>query len=180
MGQVIYYAAASLDGFIADADGGVDWLPQGQDDDYGYAQFYSGVDALLMGRRTYDQVLSFGEWPYAGKPTYVFTRRPPDDNPHGVRFVESDAADFMREIGDQYDGVLWLVGGGDLAEQFRRANLIDECMVFIIPVVLGQGVPLFGGDAPHTALALTEAQTYAHGIALLRYAPIERRRQWLT
>ena len=178
MGRIIYYVAASVDGYIADADGGVGWLPQGESggDDFGYRAFYDQVDALAMGRRTYDQVLGFGEWPYAGKATYVFTADPPADNPYQVHFVRSEPADFVRTIASTYPGAVWLVGGGNLAEQFRRAGLIDEYRIFVIPVLLGRGTPLFGGDAPHTALELTEleltaTQTHAGGIVALQYRP---------
>ncbi len=174
MGKISYYVAASLDGYIADADGGVDWLPQDESQDYGdygYAQFYAGVDALAMGRRTYDQVLSFGEWPYSGKSTYVFTSRPPDANPHEVQFVRDDPAEFARSVAAGYDGVVWLVGGGNLAERFRRAGLIDEYLVFVIPVILGAGIPLFDGDAPLTELSLIETAAHPDGVVMLRYAP---------
>ena len=86
MARIVYYVAASLDGFIADSAGGVDWLPDGGSDDYRYDDFYAGVQALAMGRSTYDQVRGFGEWPYPGKPAYVFTHSPPPEGPEGVRF----------------------------------------------------------------------------------------------
>ncbi len=171
MGKIVYYVAASLDGYIADADGGVGWLPEGDPDDYGYSDFYAGVDALVMGRRTYDQVLTFGEWPYAGKPTYVFTSNPPADNPHGVEFVGASPTEFAQSVAARYSGAVWLVGGANLAEQFRSAGLIDEYLVFVIPVILGRGVPLFGGDAPPTSLRLESAQTYDDGFVMLRYRP---------
>ena len=82
MPTIILYIAVSVDGYIADADGGVGWLPSGDGggDDYGYAGFYAGVDAIVMGRRTYEQVRGFGvAWPYPGKPAYVFTNRAADD-----------------------------------------------------------------------------------------------------
>ena len=169
MGAITYYVAASTDGYVADADGGVDWLPQGDSEDYGYADFYAGVEALVMGRRTYDQVLGFGEWPYAGKPTYVFTNHLPDDNPHGVEFVGAAPAAFVQSVAAMYSGTVWLVGGGSLAEQFRRAGLIDEYVIHVMPIILGRGVPLFGGDAPHTALDLIETRTFDDGIVMLRY-----------
>ena len=172
MGTITYYVAASVDGYIADASGGVDWLPQGEPEDYGYTEFYSGVDALVMGRRTYDQVLEFGQWPYAGKPTYVFTGHPPLDNPYDVRFVsDTEPAEFVRTTAAGYSGTVWLVGGGNLADQFRRAGLIDEYLVHVIPVILGRGIPLFGGDAPPTRLELFESKSYAGGVLLLRYSP---------
>ena len=189
MPQITLYIAASLDGYIADAGGGVGWLPSGDGgDDYGYAGFYAGVDAIAMGRRTYEQVRGFGvPWPYAGKPAYVFTNRPPDDDsrepdggggdvdgrPPEVAFIRSDAAAFVRNIAGRHAGAVWLVGGANLAEQFLVAGLIDEYRVFVIPVILGRGVPLFAGDggAPYTALRLVETQAFADGVVMLRYRP---------
>ena len=193
MPQIILYIAASVDGYIADSGGGVGWLPSGDGgsggDDYGYAAFYAGVDAVAMGRRTYEQVRGFGvPWPYPGKPVYVFTNRTADDNDGGVygdgggrppevEFIRSDAGAFVRDIAGRYAGIVWLVGGADLAEQFRAAGLIDEYRVFVIPVILGRGVPLFAGDcdaeggAPPTALRLEETQAFADGVAMLRYRP---------
>ena len=174
MPTIAYYVAASVDGYIADADGGVGWLPEGESpekesEDYGYYDFYAGVDALAMGRRTYDQVLGFGQWPYAGKPAYVFTSRPPQENPYGVEFVTEEPAEFVRDIAAQYDGTLWLVGGANLAEGFRRADLIDEYLIHVVPVALGRGIPLFGGDAPPTPLRLVESRSYDDGVVMLHY-----------
>ena len=171
MSKIVYYVAASLDGYIADAAGGVDWLPQDGGNDYGYAEFYAGVDALAMGRRMYDQALGFGEWPYAGKPVYVFTGNPPDDNPYGVEFVRAAPTEFVQTVAARYSGAVWLVGGANLAEQFRLAGLIDEYWIFVIPVILGRGIPLFGGDAPPTSLRLEATQTYADDVVMLRYCP---------
>ena len=175
MGTIVYYVAASADGFIADASGGVDWLPQGESDDYRYEEFYSGVEALVMGRRTYDQVLNFGPWPYPGKPVYVFTHSLPGDGPHGVQFVRAGAVDFARDIGNRHSGTVWLVGGANLADQFRQAGLIDEYRVFVIPTILGQGIPLFGGSGLRTLLELDSAQTHPDGVVQLRYRPLKKR-----
>ena len=185
MAKISLYIATSLDGFIADAGGGVGWLPAGDGgdgngnggDDCGYADFYAAVSALIMGRRTYDQVRGFGDWPYPGKPTYVFATRPGDEAaPAAVRCVQTTAADFAQTVATQYaDGIIWLVGGATLAEQFRAAGLIDEYRVFVIPVILGRGISLFGGDdngdvgASPTPLHLVETQTYGGGIVMLRY-----------
>ena len=175
MATITYYVAASLDGYIADASGGVDWLPQGEPEDYGYAEFYAGVDALVMGRRTYDQVLEFGQWPYPGKPTYVFTGHPPLDNPYDVRFVsDTEPAEFVRTTAAGYSGTVWLVGGGNLADQFRSGGLIDEYLVHVIPVILGRGIPLFGGDPAVTGLALSETHAYDDGIVMLHYRSASR------
>ncbi|MDE2788336.1 MAG: dihydrofolate reductase family protein [Chloroflexota bacterium] len=171
MARIVYYVAASLDGFIADSAGGVGWLPDGEADDYGYAEFYAGVEALVMGRRTYDQVLSFGEWPYPGKRAYVLTHSPPASGPPDVQFMSASAVDFARDIASRHSGTVWLVGGADLADQFRQSGLIDEYQVFVIPTILGQGVPLFGGEGLHTLLQLDSAQSHADGVVQLRYRP---------
>ena len=178
MARIVYYVAASLDGFIADSTGGVDWLPDGESDDYRYAEFYAGVEALVMGRRTYDQALSFGPWPYPGKPAYVFTQSPPRDALPDVRFVEGSAVDFYRGIAERHSGTVWLVGGADLADQFRQSGLIDEYLVFVIPVILGRGIPLtsprHSGESrnpPPTPLKLVESQSYDDGVVMLRYFP---------
>lgn len=173
MGQIAYYVAISLDGYIADADGGVGWLPEDDGEDYGYADFYDGVGALVMGRRTYDQVLGFGQWPYAGKSTYVFTSHPPDDNPFGVEFFAGSAAEFVQSVAPNHSGAVWLVGGANLAEQFRREGLIDRFLVFVIPVALGKGIPLFDGDGgvDATQLRLESVQSYNNGVVGLEYSP---------
>ena len=169
MSKIVYYVAASLDGYIADVDGGVDWLPQGGSEDYGYADFYSSVDALVMGRRTYDQVLGFGQWPYAGKPVYVFTTHPPGDNPHDVEFVHANPTVFVQAVATRHPGTVWLVGGANLAEQLRSAGLIDEYLIHVIPIILGRGIPLFGGDATPTPVQLIRSCAYDDGIVMLHY-----------
>ena len=171
MARIVYYVAASLDGFIADSAGGVDWLPDVESGGCGYADFYAGVEALVMGRRTYDQVLSFGEWPYPGKPAYVFTHSPRSDGPVGVQFVRGSAVDFAQNIADRHAGLVWLVGGADVADQFRQAGLIDQILLFVMPTILGQGVPLFGGPGSSTRLELESVKTHADGIVELDYRP---------
>lgn len=162
MARIVYYVAASLGGFIADSSGGVDWLPEGESDDYGYGEFYNGVDAVVMGRRTYEQARSFGDWPYPGKPAYVFTQSPRCDGPPEVRFVGGSAVDSYRGIAEGGYGTVWLVGGANLADQFRQAGLIDEYQVFVIPIVLGRGVPLFGGPGSPTRLELESVLSLIH------------------
>ena len=169
MPTIIYQVAASMDGYIADADGGVDWLPDSETDDYGYEDFYAGVVALVMGRRTYDQAVGFDQWLFSGKPVYVFTGHPPDDNPHDVQFVQGDPADFVRVVAAQYDGMVWLLGGAALAEQFRRADLIDEYMIHVMPTILGRGVPLFS-DAPQTSTRPSDHSHTRHSSSHTRHS----------
>jgi dihydrofolate reductase len=158
--EIVYYVAASLDGFIATPEGGIDWLGpfEGTSEDYGYGEFYASIEAVLLGRATYEQSLRFPEWPYAGKPYWVFSRA--NSNTPASVVAEMKARGLRRA---------WLVGGGKLAAAFRAECLITEHIVSIVPVLLGAGVPLFDRPAPMQQLALLSSRAYANGIVQLRY-----------
>jgi len=156
MPRVQYYAAASLDGYIAEEDGGLQWLFDAADNpleggDENYNAFYAQVTALAIGAGTYEIMLGH-EWEYAGVPAYVFTHRElatPDGA--DVRFVQGAVADHiadMRAVAG--DGNLWVVGGGELASQFAEAGELDEVIVAYVPVVLGTGIGLFARPLPGT------------------------------
>lgn len=145
MAEVVYYVASSLDGFIATSDGGVEWLEpfQASGGDYGFGTFYSGVDALVMGSRTYEQTLTFGPSPFAGKRVLVLSARDlPSSNDVEVAHLEPGEA--VEHLGVAGASKIWLVGGGELAGSFARHGLVDLYIVSIMPVLLGSGVPLFG------------------------------------
>ena len=158
--EIVYYVAASLDGFIATADGGIDWLRpfENTGEDYGYGEFYASVEAVLMGRKIYEKSLEFQEWPYAGKPYWVFSRASGN--------APSQVIDEMRQRGIRR---AWLVGGGKLAAAFRAERLITEHIVSFVPVLRGSGIPLFDGPTPRESLRLLGGKTYDSGIVQLRY-----------
>ncbi|HZS67862.1 MAG TPA: dihydrofolate reductase family protein [Burkholderiales bacterium] len=158
--EIIYYVAASLDGFIATPDGGIDWLKpyEGGVEDYGYGEFYASIEAVLLGRATYEKCLEFREWPYAGKPYWVFSRA--NGNTPASVAAEMKARGLRRA---------WLVGGGKLAAAFRAERLITEHIVSIIPVLLGAGIPLYHGRGPRDDLRLKSSRSYPSGIVQLRY-----------
>jgi len=174
VGVIQLYIAASLDGFVADVDGGFDWLdPYNGDDDHGYGEFIEGVGALVMGADTYE--LFFGplrdvSWPYGARPTWVFTHRSFAVVPGAdVRFVSGDVRSVAEEVRASAGGLdVWLVGGGDLVAQFLDAGLLDVVRLFVIPVALGAGIPLWRGPIPG-ALELVEVSGYEDGVAELRY-----------
>ena len=167
MPEVKLFIATSLDGFIAERDGGVDWLFT--DNDYGYTSFFDSIETLIMGRRTYEQVLGFGEWPYGEKPTYVFTRGAPGgDHPH-VEFVSSDAGPLVEKLRHRSSGDIWLVGGAALVSVFRELHLIDEYILSVHPVLLGDGIPLFERPQPRESLRLQEELSFESGLVQLRY-----------
>lgn len=178
MSQVILYVASSLDGYIARPDGSVDWLDEipdpGKDDteDYGYGDFYAGVDVVLMGRITYEQVLSFDvDYPYAGKEGYVFSRTRAGERDEHVKFENGeDIAGFVENLKRTNEGNLWLVGGGQLVREFLNLDLVDRIELFILPVILGQGLPLFPPSTPQRNLSLVGAHSYANGMAQLTYS----------
>lgn len=169
MPRVVLFIATSLDGFIADADGGVDWLFT--DDDYGYTDFFATVGALAMGRATYDQILGFGPWPYGAVPTTVFTHRTlsaPDGI--SVEAAEGEVAAWFASLKAQpLGGDVWLVGGGALVRSFREAALIDRYVLSVHPVLLGDGIPLFAGALPRADLRLTASTSFPSGLVQLTY-----------
>lgn len=173
--KTTYYVASSLDGFIAEPDGAVDFLDAigGEPDAAAYEQFFAEVDALLMGRRTYDQVLGFGEWPYGDRPCWVMTHRELGDGVGNVAAIAGAPQQVHAHIAAQPHQHLWLIGGADLAAQFLHHGLIDQVVVSLIPIALGQGIPLFSNLPRHIKFSLTEVIPRAHGIVELTYVPIQ-------
>lgn len=149
MTRVVYYVAASLDGFIAGPQGGLDWLHafERPDNDYGYKDFLATIDGLVMGRKTWSVVRSMGDWPYGARPAWVLSRTQAGgaDDPTGVRFTQQTPQDLRAQWQAMGLQRVWLVGGGEVAGQFLAAGCLDELVVTTIPVVLGSGVALFGG-----------------------------------
>lgn len=167
--RVTYFVAASLDGFIAGPRGRLDWLLT--DDDYDFAPYFADVDALVMGRRAYDGLLGFGQWPYGETPSYVFTHRETaGDRP--VVHVSGDVRAFCDRMAAEGVETLWLVGGGDLAAQFLAAGLLDAVVVSVHPVVLGSGTPLFGASVPVAPLRLDNARAFPSGLVQVRYSVV--------
>ena len=174
--KTTYYVAASLDGFIAEPDGGVDFLDViGEEPNAAaYEQFFAGVDALLMGRRTYDQVLSFGEWPYSDRPCWIMTHRELSTDSAPVVAIAGTPQQVHKQIAAHACQHLWLIGGADLATQFLSQGLIDQLVVSLIPIVLGQGIPLFSNLPHQVVLSLKDVTARDHGIVELTYVPTQK------
>lgn len=159
------FIATSADGYIARKDGTIDWLERVQGPDYGYTAFFGSIDTLVMGRGTYDSVLGFEDWPYAGKRVIVMTHRPAAPQ-RGETFTSATPAELLAELADARR---IYVDGGNVIRQFLSANLIDDLTLSIVPIVLGDGVRLFaGGEGEHT-LALESSQAWPTGLVQLRY-----------
>ena len=174
--HITYYVACSADGYIADADGGIGWLDnfQGAGEDYGYKEFFDSMDGLVMGRKTYEQIRGFGSWPYGEKPCWVFSRQ---EIEVGENIIAVDTIDSLLHAKQCEEGSverLWLVGGGALAGWFASQNLINRCMIFVMPCLLGNGIPLFGAEGVQTTggpamLQLDQSVRYTNGVVQLDY-----------
>jgi dihydrofolate reductase len=171
--NVSVYIALSVDGFIARKDHSLDWLDRVQRDgeDYGYAAFAATVDAVVMGRNTYETARGFESWPYPGKRVVVLTHRPIEGAPDGVEARDVDGPDeiaaFVAELAAAGVGRVY-VDGGTVIRAFLAAGVVDDVTLSIIPVLLGEGVPLFGG-VPEIDLELASSSTFPSGLVQLRY-----------
>jgi dihydrofolate reductase len=183
MTLVRYYCAATLDGFIAESDDTLDWLlsyegefegADSKEGQGGYESFYAGIGAMVMGSVTYEWVLAHGGgWPYTDKPTWVLSSRELD-RPEGdgvdIRVVDAKIPDLIDDLlAAAGERDLWVVGGGNVASQFADHDLLDRVEVTIVPVVLGQGKPLFDRRLPGGAMQLIGARTFSSGMVGLTY-----------
>ena len=169
MRKVVLFIATSLDGYIAGSDGDTSWLFTGGD--FGYSKFYDSIDTTLMGYNTYYFVKQFGTFPYPDKKNYVFTRkeREPDGNP--VTFVMGDIAQFVAKLKYQEGNNIYLVGGGQVNSVLLNAELIDEMIISVHPIALGQGIPLFKDRSLRTLqFQLTAHEVFERGLVQLTYS----------
>lgn len=168
MRRIRLFITSSLDGYIARSDGAVDWLFT--DQDYGYTEFLAQVDTVIMGRTTYEQVLGFGEYPYTSKRGIVISQTRSGQRDQHVEFVGSDLRTFVEALRQAEGQDIWLVGGATVIDWFLRQGLIDELLLFVHPLLLGEGIPLFQRDATlATPLILKQTQTFSSGMVQLAY-----------
>ncbi|ADH97841.1 dihydrofolate reductase family protein [Salisediminibacterium selenitireducens] len=166
--NVTLFIAMSLDGCIATSDHSLDWLEQVEGEgDNGYEKFYSTVDTVLLGRKTYDWIrqLALPAFPYEGKSAFVFSRdhHPENDDVH---WINEDPVSFVRSLKASDGGTIWLVGGGELVKTLYEAGLIDSYIITIAPVLLGNGIPLFLTNSRHQELELLNSERYGQFIQL--------------
>jgi dihydrofolate reductase len=168
---VSLYISSTLDGYIARADGAIDWLTHidENDTDYGYAEFYDSVDGILMGSTTFEMIQALGPWPYPEKPTFIFTNRLLKASASNIFSVSGDPEPIIHSDEFSQFSNLWLVGGSSLIGAFIEKCLIDEYLLTILPVVLGQGLRLFSTPVPEQWLDLLSCTQYDRGVLQLRY-----------
>jgi len=171
MAKLILYIAQSLDGFIADEDGGVDWLNNylKPDEDYGYNDFYKSLGAVIVGSKTYEQSIGFNQW-YTDMESYVFTtRRLPVPAGWNPVFCQGDPAPLVQQLKTKPKDT-WLVGGAQLVTSFINAKLVDEIILSVIPEIIGRGIPLFQNIQRRDKLRLLATRQYKYGVSQLHYA----------
>lgn len=174
--KVTVFCATSVDGFIARPDGALDWLdaanatvPAGTD--LGFAALLSEVDALVMGRKSYEKVRSFGEWPYGALPVIVRSRGSveiPEDLAATVSASGESAPELLKRLAAQGHRHLY-VDGGQTVQDFLRAGLVTDLVITLIPVLLGEGIPLFGRLPQDVRLRLMGTTATDFGFVQLRY-----------
>ncbi len=169
--KVLLYIAMSLDGYIARPDGDIDWLSsvQREGEDYGYGDFINTVDTVIIGRKTYDKVLSFGvPFPHSDKECYIITRseRPPIGK---IIFYTNNLKDLVASLKGKQGGNIFVDGGAEIVNTMMKHGLFDEYIISIIPVFLGNGIRLFNDARPEESVTLVSAVSFDSGLVQLHY-----------
>ncbi|MCS6823622.1 MAG: dihydrofolate reductase family protein [Cytophagaceae bacterium] len=167
MRKLILNISTSLDGYIADENNHTDWIlnPEG----YGYDDFYESVDTTIMGRKTYEFIVKNNiSFPYTDKKNYVLTRTEKQANDH-VEYIHKDPEAFVYYLKAQKGKDIWLVGGGETANLYLEANLVDEIILSVNPIILGNGVPLFRPSFNMHRMDVVITQVFENGLVQLQY-----------
>jgi dihydrofolate reductase len=173
MRKVILAVGISLDFYIARPDGSVDFLFAPRD--FSMATFFKSVDTAIMGRKTLEAGLRLGKTDTIATPgitSYVFSRSLPAGERNGATVVKSSPKSFVGSLRTRKGKNIWHMGGGELARQFLKDDLIDEIHLGVVPVLIGKGIPLFPGGFPERKFALIENKTYSRGLIELKYSRV--------
>lgn len=170
------YIATSLDGYIARKDGNLDWLDEAsatvsEGEDCGYARFMESVDVLVMGRKSYEKVLSFGQWPYGETPVIVMSRQPvsfPSSLPKHVSHSSESPEELLTRLANEGMEHAY-IDGGAIIQSFLRDGLINQMIITTIPILLGVGIPLFGSLDHDIKLTHIDTTAYEFGFVQNTY-----------
>jgi len=173
MPRASVFIATSLDGYIARVNGDLDWLPQGGGEPHGYDEFMATVDALVIGRKTYETVLAFDAWPYGDKPVVVLSTHSLAPAPAGalVERMSGPPSEIVAKLAARGVGHVY-VDGGITIQGFLQAGLIQRLIITRIPVLLGRGIPLFGELDRDVHLRHTGTRQYASGMVQSEYVVV--------
>jgi dihydrofolate reductase len=184
MRKIIVSIATSADGYIARPDGDADWLNRPRTaGDYGMGAFYRSIDTILWGRKTYDIALSFQRRGVRGASfdpkvkNYVFSRRPPRSAPSAVEFVIEPIRAFAKRLRASPGKNIWMMGGAGLIGSFLDEEEIDEFLISVIPIFIGEGIPLIAPKHRSVPLVLRSSRRFSDGVVRLHYAVAPRNRR---
>lgn len=169
--KVILYIATSLDGYIAKPNDNLDFLAMVEQEgqDYGYAEFVKTVDAVIVGRRTYDKVLAMGfDFPHADKDAYIITRTPRPTN-GSVKFYTGNIKSLVSKLKSENGKNIFCDGGAEIVNELLKDDLIDEFIISVIPILLGNGTKLFKDNRPEQKLELLSTKQFDKGLTQLHY-----------
>ena len=164
------FIGTSLDGFIARANGDLDFLPPGGGEPHGYDEFMATVDALVIGRKTFETVLAFDTWPYSEKPVFVLSTNRLAPAPPGavVEHMSGEPAEIVSQLAARGIGHIY-VDGGITIQRFLQAGLIQRLIITRVPVLIGAGIPLFGALERDIALRHVATRQYRSGLVQSEY-----------
>ena len=170
MRKIIYGVGTSLDGFIARLDGSLDFLHL-RPSNYSMGPFFKTIDVGLMGRKTYEVGvrMSEGKFESHGLRCYIFSRSLPEGERDGAVFVREEPKRVVEELRKNKGKDIWLAGGGELTREFLKEDLVDELYLGIVPVLVGEGIPLFAPGFPQREFTLMESKAYSGGLVALKY-----------
>jgi dihydrofolate reductase len=176
MRKIIYGVGTSLDGFIARLDGSLDFLHM-RPSNYSMGPFFKTIDVGLMGRKTYEVGvrMSGGKFESHGLRCYIFSRSLPEGERGGAVFVREEPKRVVGELRKNKGKDIWLAGGGELTREFLKEDLVDELYLGIVPVLVGEGIPLFAPGFPQREFTLMESKAYSGGLVALRYARVREK-----
>ena len=174
MPKIKLFIATTIDGFIARENGSLDWLneiPNPDKLDYGYGDFLAEIDVLIMGRKTYEEILGFGvEWPYYNCKSFIVTSninyQTNTDNTVIINTLDKQLIDIIRSASEKN---IWIVGGGQIITEFINNNLIDEMTLSLIPTILGKGIQLFPNSPKETKFDLVNTESFDTGVVNLTF-----------
>jgi dihydrofolate reductase len=174
--KVIVYIATSLDGYIAKPNDDIGFLSIVEQDgeDYGYADFIKTVDAVIVGRKTYDKVISMGfDFPHADKDTYIITRTPRPDI-GSVKFYTGDIKELVGNLKSGKGKNIFCDGGAEIVNELLKDKLVDELIISVVPVLVGNGTKLFNDGRPEQRLELISTKQFEKGLTQLHYKISEK------
>jgi len=161
----------TLDGFVAGKNDNLSWLEPYMGVDYGYQQFYENIGAIILGKRTYEHIVSNWDWPYSNIPAFVLSDEKLDNTPGGAEIIQvsGDIAEVLERAKTKTDKDIWIGGGAHIVQEFLNKQLTDELHITLVPVLIGEGIRLLNNVYNAGVLELDRTKSYDKGLVQLVY-----------